>query len=57
MIELSFIDPAGANAIRRDSLMAGGRAADLREACKRKEYEAAMGKVWTESSFVPFVLL
>ena len=55
-IDMSFIDPAGANAIRRGSLLTGGRAADLREASKRKEYEAAMGKVWTESSFVPFVL-
>ena len=55
-IDVSFIDPAGANAIRRGSLLAGGRAADLREASKRKEYEAAMGKAWTESSFVPFVL-
>ena len=53
---MSFIDPAGANASRRGSLLAGGRAADLREASKRKEYEAAMGTVWTESSFVPFVL-
>ena len=55
-IDVSFIDPAGANAIRRGSLAAGGKAADLREASKRKEYEAAMGKVWADSSFVPFVL-
>ena len=55
-IDVSFIDPAGANAIRRGSLATGGRAADLREISKRKEYEAAKGKVWTDSYFVPFVL-